>query len=334
MAIGVISAFVLLAGLILMVKSGSIFTDASAAFSRKLRLTELFVGLIVSSIATSAPEFGVSFLAALQHESDICLGNIFGTVVANIGLGFGIALLFSEIRTSKEYFLNGYFMIFSAILAFFLAKDLKILRLEGLLLLFFYAIYLFSAYRKRHASVGIVSTSASQQASKDALEKSLLSIIFWMSLGLIGILFSGKMLIWSVVSLASAFGISKLLMSASVVAVGTSIPEIATAAISAYKKHPELALGVIIGSNIADVLFIVGFSSVFATISVSDEVALFDIPFFAFFSSLLLIFMHTGKKLSRFEGVALLALYAFYLYAHIQAKEEVKKLEVLLHMLC
>ena len=317
MAIGVISAFVLLAGLILMVKSGSIFTDASAAFSRKLRLTELFVGLIVSSIATSAPEFGVSFLAALQHESDICLGNIFGTVVANIGLGFGIALLFSEIRTSKEYFLNGYFMIFSAILAFFLAKDLKILRFEGLLLLFFYAIYLFSAYRKRHASVGIVSTSASQQASKDAPEKSLPSIIFWMSLGLIGILFSGKMLIWSVVSLASAFGISKLLMSASVVAVGTSIPEIATAAISAYKKHPELALGVIIGSNIADVLFIVGFSSVFATISVSDEVALFDIPFFAFFSSLLLIFMHTGKKLSRFEGVALLALYAFYLYAHI-----------------
>ncbi|MCW3132308.1 MAG: calcium/sodium antiporter [Candidatus Methanospirare jalkutatii] len=317
MAIGVISAFVLLAGLILMVKSGSIFTDASAAFSRKLRLTELFVGLIVSSIATSAPEFGVSFLAALQHESDICLGNIFGTVVANIGLGFGIALLFSDIRTSKEYFLNGYFMIFSAILAFFLAKDLKILRLEGLLLLFFYAIYLFSAYRKRHASVGIVSTSASQQASKDALEKSLLSIIFWMSLGLIGILFSGKMLIWSVVSLASAFGISKLLMSASVVAVGTSIPEIATAAISAYKKHPELALGVIIGSNIADVLFIVGFSSVFATISVSEKVALFDITFFAFFSSLLLIFMHTGKKLSRFEGVALLALYAFYLYAHI-----------------
>ena len=318
MAIGAISAFVLLAGLILMVKSGSIFTDASAAFSRKLRLTELFVGLIVSSIATSAPEFGVSFLAALQHESDICLGNIFGTVVANIGLGFGIALLFSEIPTSKEYFLNGYFMIFSAILAFFLAKDLKILRLEGLLLLFFYAIYLFSAYRKRHASVGIVSTSASQQASKDALaEKSLLSIIFWMSLGLIGILFSSEMLIWSVVSLASAFGISKLLMSASVVAVGTSIPEIATAAISAYKKHPELALGVIIGSNIADVLFIVGFSSVFATISVSDEVALFDIPFFAFFSSLLLIFMHTGKKLSRFEGVALLALYAFYLYAHI-----------------
>ncbi|MCD6387391.1 MAG: calcium/sodium antiporter [Methanophagales archaeon] len=317
MAIGVISAFVLLAGLILMVKSGSIFTDASAAFSRKLRLTELFVGLIVSSIATSAPEFGVSFLAALQHESDICLGNIFGTVVANIGLGFGIALLFSEIRTSKEYFLNGYFMIFSAILAFFLAKDLKILRLEGLLLLFFYTIYLFLAYRKRHASVGIVSTSASQQASKEAPEKSLLSIIFWMSLGLIGILFSGKMLIWSVVSLASAFGISKLLMSASVVAVGTSIPEIATAAISAYKKHPELALGVIIGSNIADVLFIVGFSSVFATISVSDEVALFDIPFFAFFSTLLLIFMHTGKKLSRFEGVALLALYAFYLYAHI-----------------
>ena len=317
MAIGAISAFVLLAGLILMVKSGSIFTDASAAFSRKLRLTELFVGLIVSSIATSAPEFGVSFLAALQHESDICLGNIFGTVVANIGLGFGIALLFSEIRTSKEYFLNGYFMIFSAILAFFLAKDLKILRLEGLLLLFFYAIYLFSAYRKRHASVGIANTSASQQASKDAPEKSLLSIIFWMSLGLIGILFSGKMLIWSVVSLASAFGISKLLMSASIVAVGTSIPEIATAAISAYKKHPELALGVIIGSNIADVLFIVGFSSVFATISVSDEVALFDIPFFAFFSSLLLIFMHTGKKLSRFEGVALLALYAFYLYAHI-----------------
>ena len=319
MEIGAISAFVLLAGLILMVKSGSIFTDASAAFSRKLRLTELFVGLIVSSIATSAPEFGVSFLAALQHESDICLGNIFGTVVANIGLGFGIALLFSEIRTSKEYFLNGYFMIFSAILAFFLAKDLKILRLEGLLLLFFYAIYLFSAYRKRHASVSIVSTSASQQASKDApvSEKSLPSIIFWMSLGLIGILFSGKMLIWSVVSLASAFGISKLLMSASVVAVGTSIPEIATAAISAYKKHPELALGVIIGSNIADVLFIVGFSSVFATISVSDEVALFDIPFFAFFSSLLLIFMHTGKKLSRFEGVALLALYAFYIYAHI-----------------
>ena len=138
-----------------------------------------------------------------------------------------------------------------------------------------------------------------------------------MSLGLIGILFSGEMLIWSVVSLASAFGISKLLMSASIVAVGTSIPEIATAAISAYKKHPELALGVIIGSNIADVLFIIGFSSVFATISVSDEVALFDIPFFAFFSSLLLIFMHTGKKLSRFEGVALLALYAFYLYAHI-----------------
>ena len=323
MAIGVISAFVLLAGLILMVKSGSIFTDASAAFSRKLRLTELFVGLIVSSIATSAPEFGVSFLAALQHESDICLGNIFGTVVANIGLGFGIALLFSEIRTSKEYFLNGYFMIFSAILAFTFATDLhlrfKISFFEGLLLLFFYAIYLFSAYRKRHASVGIVSTSASQQASKDALvsEKSLLSIIFWMSLGIIGILFSGKMLIWSVVSLASAFGISKLLMSASVVAVGTSIPEIATSAISAYKKHPELALGVIIGSNIADVLFIVGFSSVFATISVSDEVALFDIPFFAFFSSLLLIFMHTGKKLSRFEGVALLALYAFYLYAHI-----------------
>ena len=326
MEIGAISAFVLLAGLILMVKSGSIFTDASAAFSRKLRLTELFVGLIISSIATSAPEFGVSFLAALQHESDICLGNIFGTVVANIGLGFGIALLFSEIRTSKEYFLNGYFMIFSALLAFTFATDLKISLFEGLLSLCFFTAYLFFAYRKRHAAACVVPSSQRESAGAGSKRnndlttttaQSLFSIIFWMSLGLLGILFSGKMLIWSVVSLASAFGISKLLMSASIVAVGTSIPEIATAAISAYKKHPELALGVIIGSNIADVLFIVGFSSVFATISVSDEVALFDIPFFAFFSSLLLIFMHTGKKLSRFEGVALLALYAFYLYAHI-----------------
>ncbi|MHC1635889.1 MAG: calcium/sodium antiporter [Candidatus Methanospirareceae archaeon] len=315
--IGLISVISLFLGLFLLIRSGFLFVDSSASFSKLTGLTELFVGLILSSIGTSLPEFSVSFIAALQREGDICLGNVFGTVIANIGLGFGISLLISAIQTEKEYITNCGFMMLTGVLSLLLAFDGNISRLEGILLISIFISYLYFIFKRRHAGENEGTEGMQAGIAHTPEVFNTLKIIIGMVFGLVGILISAKIIVWSAVNIAHTFGMPKLLIGATIIAIGTSIPEISSTAIAAYKKHKGLSLGIIIGSNIVDILFIIGFSSMFVNIIVNQTVIFFDIPFFVFLSILLLFFMRTGSVLSRTEGFVLLALYSFYIFSHL-----------------
>ena len=301
-----LSIFLLIVGLILLIKSSSIFIDYSSSLSKKLGLTELFVGMIVSSISTSLPEFFVSFLAAINREVDICLGNIFGTVMANIGLGFGLALLISHLKVDREYIYNCIFMIATSFIIFLLSFDGVISIKDGITLLFIFFIYLYISYKRRHK----------KNLSKKR-KKIPIKIIAGIAISLIGIWIGAKIVIWSAVNVSTYFGISKLLIGTGIIAIGTSLPEISATAIAAYKKHPGLSIGIIIGSNIVDILFIIGFSSLFINIFVSRSIIFTDIPIFALISIILLIFMRTHFTLSKMEGIFLLSIYILYLLFHI-----------------
>lgn len=309
--IEIVSALILGGGILILAKSASIFIDASQRISKLLMVTQLFVGLIISSIATSFPEFSISFIAAIQSEADISLGNIYGTVMANIGLGLGLAILISSLKTDRDYIVNCIFMIFVGLSGLVVAFDGDITITDGLFLLTFFIIYLFILLKIRYKEKKYLAEKSREIHYKDLLkELSLLGI------GLIGIIIGARIIIWSAVNIASSFGISKLSIGVTIIAIGSSIPELSTTAMAAYKKHYGLSLGIIIGSNIIDILFIIGFSSLFINIAVSNTIIFLDIPFFILTSIILLIFMVTDSKLSKTEGIALLSLYAVYLILH------------------
>jgi len=309
----IIYILALMIGLVVIVKSGDYFVNSSARLSRLTGLSELFVGLVIVSIATSFPEFSVSFLSALEHEMDVSLGNAFGTTIANICLGFGLALLVrKKLPTDKDTIYNCVFMLFTVILCLVYAIRGYTSRLDGILMILIFGAYLYFIFKKRHDKL------LNREIRQEVDRRHLLMSIFGIVVGLAGIFISAKIIIWSIINIAIVFGISKHLISATVVAVGTSIPEIVSSILAMYRKYYGISIGTIIGSNIIDILLTIGISSLFVNVwfpSISLEL---DIPFYLILSIILLIFIHTGKTLSRKEGLILLNIYIIYLYLLIK----------------
>lgn len=304
------------AGLVALVIGGDLLVRGAVSLALRLGVSSLVIGLTLVGFGTSVPELVTSLEAALSGAPGIAIGNVIGSNIANILLILGAAAVLYPIAVHQAAFRRDAGVLSAAALAaFFVAVAGEAGRLTGILFLaglFSYLAWTF--WQEGHAA-----SDASQvyKGEADFIEPAQPSPV-WISLGLalVGIgmtILGAKLLVSGAVTLAQALGVSDTLIGLTVVAVGTSLPELVTSVVAAYKRQPDVAFGNIVGSNIFNVLGILGVTAIVIPIPVPAEILAFDIWVMLGATALMVIFARTGWYITRREGFGLLALYAVYL---------------------
>ncbi|MCK5066824.1 MAG: calcium/sodium antiporter [Bacteroidales bacterium] len=301
----------LFTGLVLLFISGKFLVDSSVAISRLLKIPRMIIGLTVVAFGTSAPELLVSLQAAFSGYPEIAIGNVVGSNISNILLVLAITALIYPIPVPASSVKRDWpVMMLVSLLLFVFAMNGSISRLEGGVLVSLLAGYI------------VMSVVRSRGAARPGGKNEEGPVMLWWVAGIIllvscvGLAFGADLLVDNVALIAEEVGISKRVVSITMVAVGTSIPEVATSVIAALKKETEISVGNIIGSNIMNILSVLGFTSLVSPIRVSDEIARFDIPWMLGVSFLFLLLMLPAarSRITRWEGSFMIIIYLLYIY--------------------
>ena len=305
----------IISGFILLIFGGNWLLKSAVSISLRLQIPKIIIGMTVVSFATSAPELIVSVKAALNGSPDLALGNVVGSNIANLALVLGITLLIAKIDVQKSFHTINWpvMMIASLLLYFFLLNDYLISTIEGIFLvsfLVFFLIYLLKLQKK----------VVEQDMSEDIVSLSKPKTVAFLFIGSIGLWGGAELLINGATNLALDFGVSERLIGITVVSIGTSIPELAASIIAVLKKEKAISLGNLIGSNIFNILAVVGITSIITPITANDS-ALYthDIYWMLGISLILplLVFLPKKMQLERKSGIILLILYGVFLYQTI-----------------
>ncbi|MBK5212945.1 MAG: calcium/sodium antiporter [Flavobacteriaceae bacterium] len=303
-------------GLASLVVGGEFLVRSSVALSFKLHLSKMVIGLTVVSFATSAPELLVSLQAALNGFSDIALGNVIGSNIANIGLVLGITAIISPLAIDKAFYKLNWpvMMILSIGLYFILKSGREISRSEGIALFLMLFVYLWVLIKKakKERSTMPVDDSIDEGLSKSSNFK----IIIWLLIGAVSLYFGSELLVNSAIGIAERFGVSERVIAITVIAVGTSIPELAASVTAALKREKAISLGNLIGSNIFNISSVLGITAIIQPIAVkSKEVLTNDIIWMIGFAAIILplAFLPKSYQLGRKRGILLVVAYAIFI---------------------
>ena len=308
--------FELSIGFFLLIKGADILIDGAVSIARRLNISDLVIGMTVVAFGTSAPELFVNITAVMRGNSDLAIGNILGSNIANTLLVLGVASVIRPLAVTKGTVWREIpFSLLAAIVFAFLANDQFfdqnnssiISRTDGLVLLCFFSVFIYYAFTTTNGSESI----ADQVPAKT---HGPLSAILLLIGGLIGLSLGGRWIVGSAVTIASQIGLSESVVGLSVVAVGTSLPELATSTMAAYKGRANIAVGNIVGSNIFNIFFVLGITASIKPLPFNKENNI-DVSMTIFTGLLLFIFMFSGKKarVDRWEGALAVALYAAYI---------------------
>lgn len=302
-------------GFILVIKGAGLLVDGGSSLAKRLHISELVIGLTVVAFGTSLPELSVNIAASIKGNAEIAVTNVLGSNVANILLILGISsVIFPLVVTKGTVWKEIPLSLLAAAVLGILAGDglidnrdfSEISRIDGLVLLSFFIIFLYYS-----AGIANQASGVTEQLPKKtySLKKSVVFIFA----GLVLLILGGKFVVEGAVSAAGRLNISESVIGATVVAVGTSIPELATSVVAAYRKNPDIAVGNVIGSNIFNIFFILGLSSIIKPLPVRPGDSL-HVAAAIVASFVLFICMFTGKKkiIDRWEGWLLMAGYAVY----------------------
>ena len=305
----------IIVGLVLLVWSADRFVEGAAATARHLGLPTLLIGMLVIGFGTSAPELVVSALASMQGNPGLALGNAYGSNIANIGLILGFVALLSPIAVhsqvlKRELPILGVMTLLSA----WLLSDGSISRIDaGLLILLLAAFLAYSIWRGYQGDDDTLGTNTEESIS--ANDMSLRTAIIWTLIGLVILVASSRLLVWGAVDIAQALGVSDLIIGLTVVAVGTSLPELASAIIAVRKNEHDLVLGNVIGSNLFNTLGVVGLAGIITPIDAGAEVLTRDWPVMAGLTLAVAVFAIGWRgqgRINRFEASALFIVYILY----------------------
>lgn len=312
----ILPAVAVVAGLILLVWSAERFVDGAAATSARFGISPLLIGMLVIGFGTSAPELVVSALAASQGNPGLALGNAYGSNIANIGLILGLVALISPLAVHstvvrREMPILGGATLLSALLMW----GGVVGRLEGTLLLALLAIFIgTSIFRARRDGADSLSTDTEQSLAEHPM--SMAAGLAWTGIGLVLLVISSRILVWGAVAIAEGFGVSDLIIGLTVVAVGTSLPELASSISALRRREHDLVLGNVVGSNLFNTLGVVGLAAVIQPIQVGAEVLLRDWSLMAAMTLMLAVFALGWKGregcINRLEGGVLLVMYLTY----------------------
>ncbi len=309
-----LSVVAVLSGFVLLVWGAERFVYGAAALARNLGISPLIIGLTIVGIGTSAPEILVSAVAAWQGDPAMGVGNALGSNIANIALVLGITALISPLKVNSKTLRREYPVMFlTMIVALLLVLDGQLTRLDGLILLIGLVVVL-----KWMITIGMKEKKDPLELEYDheiphiATDKAL----FWLIAGLILLLFSSRILVWGAVNIAHALGVSDLIIGLTVVAIGTSMPELAASIMSALKNEHDIAIGNVIGSNMFNILAVLGLPGLIAPHTLDPAVLTRDFPWMIGLSIALFVFAYGFRgegRINRWEGLLLLCSYFVYL---------------------
>jgi cation:H+ antiporter len=303
----------ILIGLVLLVVGGEFLVRASVALSFKFNISKMVIGLTVVSFATSAPELLVSLQAALSGFSDISLGNVIGSNIANLGLVLGITAIITSISVDREFYRFNWpaMMLFSIVLYYSLYTGEYISRLEGLLLFIGLIVFLILLIRRSRRK-----TEIAVEGIDDSLkETSNFKMIIWLLIGGVALWGGSELLVDGAVDLATMLGVSERVISVTMIAIGTSVPELAASVIAALKKEKALSLGNLIGSNIFNIASVLGITAMIQPIYIqSDQILTNDIFWMIgiAFAIAPLAFLPKRFLFNRYKGVILFVSYVIF----------------------
>ncbi len=325
----------LLGGFVLLVMGGELLVRGAVQTAERFGMSPLLIGLTLVGFGTSTPELVTSIQASLAGSPGIAVGNIVGSNISNILLILGISAIISPMAVgSQSLFRDGGVVLFSAILFAVIGFSMPLNGPVGSVLLLGLASYLFYAYRQEMANAPAGHTSAFDKAeafegahivpireAADAdstkVKQSPSSTLLPIGIAIIGLLvvvLGGKLLVDGATGIARSAGISETVIGLTIVAVGTSLPELVTSVIAALRKHGDVALGNILGSNIYNILGIGGVTAIAAPTTMPAQIVQFDNLVMVAASILLLVFARTGLRIGRLEGAVLLTSYVAYIY--------------------
>ncbi|CAI8402656.1 MAG: Inner membrane protein YrbG [Flavobacteriales bacterium] len=304
--------FGILFGIILLSQGGDILTKSSVDISLKFSIPKIIIGMTIVSFATSAPELIVSLNATIDGLPGFAIGNVLGSNIANIGLVLGIITIIYPISLKQRFYYSDFpLLIISTMLFYFIIyTGNQISRFEGIILII--SIILILLYLFMYQKKSISEFTENLDSSEISIVKSLFYILFSGTLLWLG----SETLIKSAVSVANKFEISERVISISMVAIGTSIPELAASIVASLKKQNDLSIGNLIGSNIFNLLVVIGITSSILPINgVEDSVIYNDMLWVVFFSVIILPLAFVGRKnvLTRKKGIILLVLYLTFI---------------------
>jgi len=313
------STIALLLALVLLFLGGELLVRGSVALALKMRISTLVVGMTVVSFATSAPELFVSLQAVLNGSNDIAFGNVIGSNIANITLVLGVTALIFRVQISEQTITLNYpvlllaSLLFGGVMYFFNGIPQEV----GFLFIFLLVVFAWTLIRKsRKDNLKSDEDELLEEASHDPLYKSIAYLV----VGVFLLKFGADYLVDGTIAIAKKFEISERVIAVTVVAIGTSIPELATSIVAALKKEDNLAIGNLIGSNIFNILGVLGVVASVKEISIIDTAILsFDYVYMIIITFILGLFIYAFSKreISRTEGALLLLVYISYLYFSI-----------------
>lgn len=305
--------FWLAAGLVLLVIGGDLLVRGAVALAQRMGVSPLVIGLTLVGFGTSAPELVTSIEAALIGSPGIAVGNVVGSNIANILLILGLGAIILPVAAARSTVMrDGTAMLAASVALVAIVQFGEVTRLTGFALfagLVAYTAYTWMSERRRYERM---RTPALDQATMPAAPRPLGALL--MAAGGLGItLYGATLLVDSAIRLAADFGVSETLIGLTVVAIGTSLPELVTTVVAALRRHSDVALGNILGSNIYNIFGILGVTAIVKPIAVPPEIAYLDIWVMFASALLLVVFAHTGARVNRTEGGLLLGLYALYI---------------------
>lgn len=317
----ILQILILIAGLVLILFGANYLVDGSSSIAKKFGLSEFVIGLTIVGIGTSTPEMVVSFLSAIQGKADMAIGNIVGSNIFNTLMILGVTALIAPLTITKtnhrkdiplNILVTGLLIILGLNCTIFRFGQDGLGRIDGIILLGIFAWYLWSSFKS--------DSSDSDGESQIKEYSSLVSILFIIG-GLAGLIIGGKLFVNGATELAKALGVSDKFIAITIMAAGTSMPELATCVIAALKGRGQLALGNVLGSNISNILLILGGAAVIKPLSFSGMTPV-DLGIVMLSAIMLFFTSYTFKKkeLDRVEGAIFILLevgYMWYLIAHL-----------------
>lgn len=302
-------------GLLVLVWSADRFVDGAASLARILGMPPLLIGMIIVGFGTSMPEMIVSAFAALENSPEIALGNAYGSNIANIALILGLAAMIRPIAVaSRVVRLELPILIGVTAIAGILLYTGDLTRVDAIVLVLVFAVFMgWSLWQNARKIPDHFENEVGEELAAKTMTPVQASV--WTVVGLLLLVISSRALVWGSVEIATALGVTKLVIGLTVVAVGTSLPELASSIAAARKNEHDIALGNILGSNLFNTLIVVGIAGLIHPLSVPTDVLTRDFPIVALVTALLFLFAFDFKgrrRINRYEGLVLVLIYLSY----------------------
>ena len=314
-----VPALLLIVGIVFLIIAGDWMVRGAAALARHWGVPALIVGLTIVAFGTSAPELVVGVQAVLQGAGELAAGNVIGSNIANVLLALGLPALIMAIPTNMTGVARNTFVcLFATVLFIGLAFINNPLAMwQGAILFACIVIYLLWMFRLSKAGIHdpILDEMTEIEEGEDGLPTNVWMSFFYVFVGIVGLVIGGKLIVDNAVLIASAVGVSETVIGLTIVAIGTSLPEIATVVVASYRGHSEVAIGNVLGSNVFNLFAVMGATALTGPVPIERELLTFDVWVMLASSAALLIFVLRRQPIGKFTGLTFLAGYILYMLA-------------------